>query len=79
MRVAATEITARGNAVGFTAAGETIVAGKRPGAWYVQVEGQYGANLADARCRSFGTRREAAEYATTLVDDEQTEAKAWWL
>lgn len=82
MQIAASEITARGNVVAFTAKDESIVAGRKSlrgvHVWTVHVEGEYGPNLLDSRRRTFETRAEAAAYASTLADAVATERLAWW-
>lgn len=81
----AVTISAKGNAVGFTATGETIT-GRRSGcktAWRIEVYREIGLVslpvATDDRNRSFPSKATAAAYAATLIDDEATARLAWWL
>ena len=70
--------TTRGNAVGFTAKGETIV-GKRDsgtGRYSIWLDTTF--SMLDSRTRRFDTLVEARNYAASLIDQTKTEELAWW-
>ena len=67
----------RGNAIGFTAAGETVCAQYSKqcgGIWRVWIEGE--SNWASKL--GFTKKGEAAAYASTLICDTQTNLLKWW-
>jgi hypothetical protein len=70
------EITKKGNALGFTALGQTVCGSYsgRGKAWQVWIDG---AN-ALANVRRFETIADAKDYARTLIDEVRTRELAWW-
>lgn len=74
-------ISKRGNAVGFTAAGETVTGQYRAKvkAWTISVSSVEGfAHLTDERNRNFAELADAKAYAQTLIDAAKTQELAWW-
>lgn len=80
MQVSAKDISKKGNAVAFTAAGETITGCYRPksNVWRIDIHREGVLTLSDERNRNFPTREMAAQYASTLADDAMTQRMAWW-
>lgn len=77
------DFTAKGNAVAFTAAGETIVIRKRriPNVteWRVEVTRDGAASLiGNTLDRTFQSKADAASYASSISDFAKTEELAWW-
>jgi hypothetical protein len=72
--------TVKGNAVGFTAAGETVTVCRRAKqkAYKVAVAGPFGPSSLDARNQTFPTLAEARTYAASLVDEAKTLELTWW-
>lgn len=72
------EITKKGNAVGFTAKGETVTGrySRRSRTWNVWIDGA--CMLTDDRTRRFATLTEAKAYAASLIDAVKTAELAWW-
>jgi hypothetical protein len=75
-------ISKTGNALGFTAAGETVTGRSLPGrkAWLIGGATAEGLAwpLSDPRRRCFPTAQEAEEYAQTLIDEAATNRLRWW-
>jgi hypothetical protein len=74
-------ISKKGNAVGFTAQGETVIGRfTKSGAWRIAVANPVTENesLTDPRGRNFAIKNDAIEYANTLIDPIVTAEKAWW-
>jgi hypothetical protein len=79
MTVSANDITRRGNAVGFDAAGNTITGEYRGTvkAWTIRVVRNLG-YFSEVSSQTFVDKAEAAAYASTLVDDVMTADMRWW-
>lgn len=70
------EITKKGNAVGFTATGETVTGQylSKSKCWAINVTGL----LIDTRNRRFADLADAKQYAATLIDAAKTNELSWW-
>lgn len=74
------DLTRRGNALGFTTQGETV-AGQydaRSKTWRIFVDKGWGPSLTDGRNHTFVKKSEAIAYAETLIDPETTARLRWW-
>lgn len=75
-------ITKKGNALGFTSAGETVIGYYRPKAtcWRIAVAmpESESERQTDERNRNFPSKAEAIMYARTIIDLAVTQQKAWW-
>jgi hypothetical protein len=72
-----------GNALGFTASGETVTGRYcvKTKAWRIEVHSVTAGgflNLADTRHGNFPDKRAALDYAGTLIDRAKTLELAWW-
>jgi hypothetical protein len=74
-------MTKKGNALGFTAKGDTVCCqGRKDGSWKIlcSVGHACSLDLADPRTQTFATKQQAAEYALSLIDPAKTEELKWW-
>lgn len=72
-------ITKKGNAVGFTLTGRTVVAdfSRKYKVWRVWTQGN-AAILTNSDRQSFPTLPAARRYAESLIDDAKTRELKWW-
>ncbi len=68
----------RGNAIGFTAAMETVTVhfDRSEGDWVISRSTDGGAKVLDRK--TFSDPKKAATYAAGIIDAESTKANAWW-
>lgn len=73
------QISKKGNAVGFTAAGRTVCGefSRKANVWRVWSQGEF-VSLTNTNRQSFTTLTAAREYAASLVDDAKTNELKWW-
>jgi hypothetical protein len=75
-------ITARGNAVGFTQSGQVVTGRKQnlsrsKGAWIIEV-GEGARVLTNGMRQAFEKKSDAIRYAASLIDEAKTAELAWW-
>jgi|WetSurMetagenome_2_1015567.scaffolds.fasta_scaffold697620_1 hypothetical protein len=74
-----TQMTKKGNTLGFTASGEQVVCqfSAKIKAWKVWAQGEY-MRLSNETLKSFSSKQEAAQYASSMISEEKTEEMKWW-
>ena len=78
MKLTASNITAAGNAIGFNASGQTIVASKKKKQGLLTVKIWLDINGTTQLVRNFGDVKSALAYVDTILDQAKTKELAWW-
>jgi hypothetical protein len=73
------EISKKGNAVGFTAQGNTVIGRYRSKikAWNIGIVSPVGVEYM-SESRNFPTITDAKTYAASIIDEQKTAELAWW-